>query len=48
MNRIFISVERVWFTKHLGEELGLIYDCCITEITEQSGAVKLLESVFRG
>lgn len=46
VNHIYISVERGWFTKYVEEEIGLIHGGYSADVTEQLGAVKLLESNF--
>lgn len=44
MNGIFVSVKSMWFTKYVGDKVGLIYERYTAEVTEDIGAVKLLKS----
>lgn len=40
-NRIFISVEREWCTKHATDELELLHDRYLAEVTESFRAANL-------
>lgn len=46
VNRILMSFERKGYIEYIGEEVGITYDCFIEDVTEETGAVKLLGSVI--